>query len=128
MNNGRFAVNGEGWNLLFGALLWNLWLHRNEQVFNPQLVWRETVLQRSLQLQQDYSTLALSLHSHMTFLESVSREGVQWSTPPPDWCKLNSNGAVNQRTGGLGFARFLKPIYGEFMRVSWLLCPLVFEG
>ncbi|KAK8680239.1 hypothetical protein V6N13_109190 [Hibiscus sabdariffa] len=35
--NVQFAVNMEDWDLLFGAIIWNLWLAQNSVAFdNPQ--------------------------------------------------------------------------------------------
>ncbi|KAK8579233.1 hypothetical protein V6N12_069562 [Hibiscus sabdariffa] len=46
------TVNDRFHDLLFNALVWNLWLHHNCQSFDPLVVRRETMLQRNLRMQR----------------------------------------------------------------------------
>ncbi|KAK8608491.1 hypothetical protein V6N13_023913 [Hibiscus sabdariffa] len=48
----RVVTNPENWDLLFGAICWNLWLGRNAIVFDNPLEDRGTVLERNRRLQQ----------------------------------------------------------------------------
>ncbi|KAL4277908.1 hypothetical protein GQ457_03G021160 [Hibiscus cannabinus] len=46
----RMVSNPDNWDLLFGAICWNLWLGRNAVVFDNPLEDRGTVLERSRRL------------------------------------------------------------------------------
>ncbi|KAK8581057.1 hypothetical protein V6N12_071301 [Hibiscus sabdariffa] len=65
------------------ALIWNLWLYWNERVFDPQLIRRETVLQR------ECTTLVLGSDVAASSSEPVPRGMIEWRKPPTGRCKLN---------------------------------------
>ncbi|KAK8601120.1 hypothetical protein V6N12_050962 [Hibiscus sabdariffa] len=52
-NSRKFAWDGESWELLFGSLVWLLWLRRNECIFEPEKVRWVPILSHEKQLQQE---------------------------------------------------------------------------
>ncbi|KAK8601350.1 hypothetical protein V6N12_051187 [Hibiscus sabdariffa] len=51
-NAGEFVYNVADWDILFGSLLWSLWLPRNDVVFNKHQERRESVIDEGIRLQQ----------------------------------------------------------------------------
>ncbi|KAK8685028.1 hypothetical protein V6N13_041039 [Hibiscus sabdariffa] len=43
-----FAKDGDGWDIMFGGLVWFLWLHRNGLIFaDDEVTMRQSVLERA---------------------------------------------------------------------------------
>ncbi|KAK9002005.1 hypothetical protein V6N11_024698 [Hibiscus sabdariffa] len=109
------------WDLLFAAIIWNLWCHRNASVFGcTDETWG-------------------SIIGRMQLNTNASRPSSRWFPPPVGWFKLNTDGACRSVTGhsscggfsvilrvcgcmvipnSLVLARFLKLSFGGFMLVS----------
>ncbi|KAK9047572.1 hypothetical protein V6N11_053411 [Hibiscus sabdariffa] len=49
----KFIANHIDWDILFGSILWNIWLRRNDYVFNGGCGRHESIVQTSLRLQQE---------------------------------------------------------------------------
>ncbi|KAE8680582.1 Calcium-dependent protein kinase 7 [Hibiscus syriacus] len=52
----EFVGAVEHWDIMFGAIVWNIWLHRNSIAFDTPLEDRRTVLERSRHLWPDMRT------------------------------------------------------------------------
>ncbi|KAK9008451.1 hypothetical protein V6N11_075345 [Hibiscus sabdariffa] len=92
-NSGQFGRDGSQWELLFGSLLWILWLQRNERIFEPEKVRWETVLSYGKRLVQKCQDIA-TLFRLPRVGPVLSRDEVCWKKPPVGWCKLNTDGVV----------------------------------
>ncbi|KAE8694460.1 hypothetical protein F3Y22_tig00110783pilonHSYRG00286 [Hibiscus syriacus] len=49
----HFAVEARDWDILFSSLLWAIWKHRNQQIFDPGKMERMTVYEYGKRLQAD---------------------------------------------------------------------------
>ncbi|KAK9022086.1 hypothetical protein V6N11_002381 [Hibiscus sabdariffa] len=96
-NPSRFVRKSQDWNLLFGAIVWNLWLYQNSIVFDNPLEDSRSVLIRSQNLQRVMQA-AKEARSR-----GVSDEGTAdfatWKLPPEGWFKVNTDGARNSSNG-----------------------------
>ncbi|KAK8533985.1 hypothetical protein V6N12_047387 [Hibiscus sabdariffa] len=54
-----FPIQAEDWDLLFGSILWNAWLMRNQHIFNPDGRSRESLISQSYRM-RDEARSALS--------------------------------------------------------------------
>ncbi|KAL4332832.1 hypothetical protein GQ457_07G017080 [Hibiscus cannabinus] len=55
---GEFAKSGVDWDLMFAAVLWNVWRYRNDQVFNNQAEEWGSIITRSKWLAENTTTAA----------------------------------------------------------------------
>ncbi|KAK8548088.1 hypothetical protein V6N12_061010 [Hibiscus sabdariffa] len=92
-NSGIFAREGAGWELLFGSLVWLLWIWRNERIFEPEKVHWEPILSHGKHLQQECRAVATAFRQPGVE-PALPRDQIQWEKPPKGWCKLNTDGAV----------------------------------
>ncbi|KAK8565657.1 hypothetical protein V6N12_059212 [Hibiscus sabdariffa] len=76
-----FATADPHWDLFFGSILWGLWPHRNDMIFNPHLVLRDSVLQRASRVR--HACLAALAPAHGTLHQDrrLPREQVVWCRP-----------------------------------------------
>ncbi|KAK8488600.1 hypothetical protein V6N11_037878 [Hibiscus sabdariffa] len=96
---GEFVYNAAVWDILFGSLLWSLWLQRNAVVFNGHQEWRELVIVAGLRLQHECIASSLSGISSSCSESRAVHRLVRWEKPPMGWCKLNTDGAVDAGSG-----------------------------
>ncbi|KAE8676704.1 hypothetical protein F3Y22_tig00111582pilonHSYRG00728 [Hibiscus syriacus] len=78
----RFAIDHDDYELLFGTILWNLWLAQNFKVFETPMDNGSSVIDRSKHL---------------------------WSPQPAHWIKINTDGARRESDGSAscgGVARY----------------------
>ncbi|KAK8541714.1 hypothetical protein V6N12_014341 [Hibiscus sabdariffa] len=90
----KFVRDYADWDLLFGSLIWLLWLRRNSRIFESEDVRWESILAQGRRMQQ------VNIHANQLVgrenFQSVRapRSGVHWQRPPEGWHKLNTDGAV----------------------------------
>ncbi|KAK8609722.1 hypothetical protein V6N13_093137 [Hibiscus sabdariffa] len=93
-------VTAANWELLFGAVLWNIWLARNAVVFNSPSCFPNPIIQSSRLLVertlQAYSAVRGSVRSVRTASATT-----QWTPPEEGWLKLNTDGAKRNQDGSL---------------------------
>ncbi|KAK8591073.1 hypothetical protein V6N13_031140 [Hibiscus sabdariffa] len=84
------AVN---WELLFGAVLWNIWLARNAVVFDSSSCLPNPIIQSSRMLVertlQAYGEVRGNVRAGHTVAATI-----KWSPPEEGWYKLNTDGAT----------------------------------
>ncbi|KAE8674329.1 hypothetical protein F3Y22_tig00111758pilonHSYRG00089 [Hibiscus syriacus] len=88
-----FVIEKENWDIMFGAIVWNTWLPRNEVTFNNPAVDTRPILIKCRQL-VDLTCRALDMNR---IHQGPSRRPIVgprvWSFPPEGWVKMNSDGA-----------------------------------
>ncbi|KAK8658335.1 hypothetical protein V6N13_036543 [Hibiscus sabdariffa] len=60
---GDFAKSGADWDLMFAAVLWNVWRYRNDRVFNNQVEEWGSIITRSKWLAENTVTAAVAYTS-----------------------------------------------------------------
>ncbi|KAK8579642.1 hypothetical protein V6N12_069956 [Hibiscus sabdariffa] len=86
---GQVVISGLNWEILFGVLLCNIWRRENEMTFEPNIAYRESVFEKSLQIVQNMGTVQTTyaiLPSHGLW------ESKHWMLPSPGLHKLNIHG------------------------------------
>ncbi|KAK8503513.1 hypothetical protein V6N12_066200 [Hibiscus sabdariffa] len=97
-NFGFYVKDGTEWELLFGSLIWLLWNHRNEHIFEPKKMHWEPILSHGKRLQQECRSLTI-LARQSSVVPALARDSIRWEKPPEGWCKLNTDGAVMGELG-----------------------------
>ncbi|KAE8711272.1 hypothetical protein F3Y22_tig00110299pilonHSYRG00110 [Hibiscus syriacus] len=110
-----FYKKEEVWVTLFGAILWNLWKQRNQQIFAPEVLERETILECSRPLVMETNRAIDSLGDSKTIEYIQDRSEIRWKPPPPGWLKLNSNGFVSGPNGVAACGREIRDDKGEWI-------------
>ncbi|KAE8676150.1 hypothetical protein F3Y22_tig00111621pilonHSYRG00099 [Hibiscus syriacus] len=118
----RYVNRFEHWDILFGYIIWNIWLHRNSIVFNSPLTDCRSILERSRQLTDSFVRAWVMRPVYQSVQPQVRSESRSWQPPLPGWLKMNSDGArslvsghsmcggVIRSLGGdwrLGFTKFI---------------------
>ncbi|KAK9013943.1 hypothetical protein V6N11_005118 [Hibiscus sabdariffa] len=102
---GGFVLDIADWDVLFGLILWNLWLRRNAVAFCVINESHESVFEASLRLQRECLVapgrvwLPIYGSGVATAVSRVNRLAVRWRRPPEEWCKLNCDEAVVTSSG-----------------------------
>ncbi|KAE8714290.1 hypothetical protein F3Y22_tig00110198pilonHSYRG00127 [Hibiscus syriacus] len=96
----RFTKVPEGWDILFGSILWSLWLSRNARIFNPESTHMESVLEHSSRRLQNESYAAnKTIKNGISGRKNVNGEQIRWTPPPQGWVKSNIDGARSLNEG-----------------------------
>ncbi|PNY05784.1 telomere repeat-binding factor 1-like protein, partial [Trifolium pratense] len=91
--------------ILFGIIIWCIWIHRNHLVFEDIIFEWQAVAIRARNLLQEVNR-AEAAYPHME--RSYTSAQVGWKTPEKDWIKVNTDGALilqNQQAGCGGVFR-----------------------
>ena len=99
------------WSTVFTFGLWNLWLRRNQVIFNPGT---------SL---PNLSTLTLAFASEFFCLWGSGKNPkvsqtipVKWLLPPLGWAKLNTDGASSGNPGPAGGGGVIRDCRGDWVK------------
>ncbi|ONK68084.1 uncharacterized protein A4U43_C05F7260 [Asparagus officinalis] len=131
------SVKDKAWASIFAVALWNIWKWRNSWVFRKERFMGDKA-DFVLGIVKEYKEA--SVLDRVTNMRSVDEILVNWTRPPKQWVKLNTDGSVGmvwplqevsfgaQMASGLwvlsttsDFARFLWRNCGALCRVSGLL-------
>ncbi|XP_039062785.1 uncharacterized protein LOC120207390 [Hibiscus syriacus] len=93
-----FARNPDAWDMLFGAITWNIWNRRNKQIFDPDNIEREPILDRSRRLVEEMNRAVIAAKQLNSNAGQHTRQKTRWTPPPPGWVKINSDGARDRNT------------------------------
>ncbi|MBA0682820.1 hypothetical protein Goari_024510 [Gossypium aridum] len=91
-NPGYFAGECNGLDVLFGILCWNLWKRRNGFIFDSNFIEHETVLEKSLQLQQQCSRAMENAENSIISIRLRKVKLVCRRKPNLGWYKLKIDG------------------------------------
>ncbi|KAK8686350.1 hypothetical protein V6N13_125375 [Hibiscus sabdariffa] len=81
----QFAMNMEDWDLLFGSIIWNLWLARNSVAFdNPQEGYG-SILERSRQLHLLSKTALATKAVDRCVMQRIYHDPIHWNPPETGW-------------------------------------------
>ncbi|KAL4386350.1 hypothetical protein GQ457_09G024250 [Hibiscus cannabinus] len=98
----RFPRDSDHWDIMFGYLLWNLWIQRNSMIFDTDKVYHEPILTRCSRL------VAEVLSSNTQRLPGSAVVGAgrehhrlrRWIPPPNGWVTCNADGSFRAVPGG----------------------------
>ncbi|KAE8661605.1 hypothetical protein F3Y22_tig00113725pilonHSYRG01370 [Hibiscus syriacus] len=94
-----FVWQAANWDILFGILIWCIWLHRTSIAFDMALEDNQSVLEQEKNL-MEVTYLALMLGSlHKTSKLSCSVGRGLWKRPNSGWTKVNLDGVINRENG-----------------------------
>ncbi|KAK9041425.1 hypothetical protein V6N11_016527 [Hibiscus sabdariffa] len=94
-----FPVHGVDWDVLFGSLLWCLWLKRNNFVFVSAELDSDTTFQRGYRLMEESLRARQIVRCGRSAIVAQSRTMGHWIAPPENWIKINTDGARSITSG-----------------------------
>ncbi|XP_061358638.1 uncharacterized protein LOC133302833 [Gastrolobium bilobum] len=103
------------WRRLFGVICWLIWKERNNMIFND--VWKSPMeLVNQAKSFVHNITMSESILS-MAGIQNVTREDLQvhWEVPPPNWIKINSDGACAEEGIRMSCGGVARNCYGEWI-------------
>ncbi|KAE8732683.1 Calcium-dependent protein kinase 1 [Hibiscus syriacus] len=107
-------VQQHNWDILFGALTWNIWLHRNYIMFDRITEDNRSALERGKQL-MEYTKRAVLLGSTHQSPQLRCGDGRgRWTRPTPGWTKVNTDDAKNRVAGLTSSGGVLRSHEGEW--------------
>ncbi|KAK8477234.1 hypothetical protein V6N11_021455 [Hibiscus sabdariffa] len=77
-NQSRFANDNAHWDLMFGALIWNIWIQRNQLMFYPFSYGSESVIAVSRRLKDEMCCKRYVPSSIVARPSRSDRELVSW--------------------------------------------------
>ncbi|KAE8656399.1 hypothetical protein F3Y22_tig00117001pilonHSYRG00018 [Hibiscus syriacus] len=86
-----------GWELLFGSIIWCLWIRRNNRIFSPEISGSESVFHQAMRLVTEEEE-ARKLFITRTSLTRPLRRDIRWQPPNLGWYKANTDGARDSMT------------------------------
>ena len=99
------------WRVYFPFLCWNLWLVRNDRIFNNQSRSQQGLVHSSMNAATEYHFLAGPMHhSHVK-----TPQFIRWQFPPDPFIKLNTDGSAIGNPGLAGVGGFLRNTSGEWI-------------
>ncbi|KAL4377111.1 hypothetical protein GQ457_02G015370 [Hibiscus cannabinus] len=121
----RFPIRTLNWDIMFGNILWNLWLARNATVFNSPSQDCQGVIERSRR-QVELYVQAQESRCAMRAATSTPVVVVSWSPPKDHWIKINTDARNSTGTWCFGFTKFLgicsvtdAEIWGAFLGLHY---------
>ncbi|KAK8596929.1 hypothetical protein V6N12_065407 [Hibiscus sabdariffa] len=131
-----FSASESDWDILFGVILWNLWLSRNRRIFDPESDQIDNVMGCSRQLRDDTCRALTSATMQSSILGGACPLVVKWCLPSVDSIKVNVDGdrrlhGVVASCGGIvrnsngvwldGFTKFIGKC--SFLEAElWVVC------
>ncbi|KAK8607988.1 hypothetical protein V6N13_023446 [Hibiscus sabdariffa] len=115
---GDFVRETNGWDMLFPAVLWNLWKQRNDRVFNGVTEEWGSVVARSKWLADSSTTAAETMHNPHAGLSGTHAAvaACSWCPPEDGWVKLNTDGARSSIDGRAAYGGVLRDHTGTWIR------------
>lgn len=99
------------WGYVFTFAIWNLWKHRNGMAFNNTTE-NDNLHKLSSSQALEYYYCAGKIKSQRNMVVC----NVSWKKPPPDWCKLNTDGASLGNPGKAGGGGIIRDSEGRWMK------------
>ncbi|KAK8655970.1 hypothetical protein V6N13_108532 [Hibiscus sabdariffa] len=87
------------WDILFAAIIWNLWCQRNAIFFGGIVDEWGSIIMRSRWLADATRNALAGRRSLSQPRPAASLPAPCWSAPPSSWVKLNCDGAHRARDG-----------------------------
>ncbi|KAK8572704.1 hypothetical protein V6N12_028751 [Hibiscus sabdariffa] len=84
-----FSASESDWDILFGAILWNLWLFRNRRIFDPESDQIDNVMSCSRRLRDETCQALASVAAQPSILVGARPLEVTWCPPSADSIKVN---------------------------------------
>ncbi|KAL4280844.1 hypothetical protein GQ457_03G019340 [Hibiscus cannabinus] len=108
---GDFVRELKDWDMLFPAVLWNLWKQRNDRVFNGVTEEWGSVVARSKWFADSSTAAAATLRIQHAAVASNS-----WCPPEDGWVKLNTDGTRSSIDGRAACGGVLRDHTGTWIR------------
>ncbi|KAK8496590.1 hypothetical protein V6N12_003523 [Hibiscus sabdariffa] len=115
---GGFARVPTDWDLLFSAVLWNIWKQRNDRVFNGVTEEWGSVVTRSRWLAASSAAAATNLRYQQVRAlgTGAAVSPINWCPPDAGWVKLNTDGARFSVDGRASCGGVLRDHNGVWIR------------
>ncbi|KAK8579594.1 hypothetical protein V6N12_069909 [Hibiscus sabdariffa] len=114
-NVGGFVLDIADCDVLFGSLLLNLWLRRNEVTFQVCSGNHESILDASIRLQKECLVGRLGDLNATAVVRQATRSMIRWHRPPKGWCKLNNDGVVAASSGDSAYGGVIYNATGDWL-------------
>ncbi|KAK8689088.1 hypothetical protein V6N13_087818 [Hibiscus sabdariffa] len=88
----------EHWDFMFSAVLWRLWLHHNQIVFDSEYSEGRSLVDLCPMARDDMVRGATTSLPHVP-QAVINDQAVHWQPPPSDWLKLNCDGPQITQNG-----------------------------
>ncbi|KAK9013188.1 hypothetical protein V6N11_041207 [Hibiscus sabdariffa] len=113
-------------DLLFEAIIWNLWLDRNSVVFEVSMEDKHSFLARCPPFHMCVSRALAMTRRILNVTKdgtTLASQGNDWQSPPADWVKLNTDGARHGESGHASYGGIIRDT-----EKAWILGYTKFIG
>ncbi|KAE8696409.1 hypothetical protein F3Y22_tig00110674pilonHSYRG00137 [Hibiscus syriacus] len=109
-----FIRQPANWDIIFGALIWHIWLYRNSIAFNVEVDDNRSVIERGKHLTENTcrALMARTLHGPSSSSCRIANERRARSNL--NWTRVNSDGARNRETGVTACGGVIRSAEGEW--------------
>ncbi|XP_039045543.1 uncharacterized protein LOC120185372 [Hibiscus syriacus] len=92
---GYFVIEDQQCDVMFGAVLWNIWNHQNQCIFDVENLGSTSILEQSkrLQTKNGRAILAGANANNTRMLTRLRYSKLE--APSEEWLKINTDGARN---------------------------------
>ncbi|KAK9000532.1 hypothetical protein V6N11_081025 [Hibiscus sabdariffa] len=107
-SNSAFGHENEYWDIMFSAVLWNLWIQRNNAIFGNQSEEWASLITRSRWLMDTTREVLTKVSVRPPHRKEQQHPSSYWLPPPMGCFKINSDGActrLNERASCGGVIR-----------------------
>ncbi|PRQ37402.1 putative ribonuclease H-like domain, reverse transcriptase zinc-binding domain-containing protein [Rosa chinensis] len=100
---------------LFGLLIWWIWKDRNNFIHRQTSLDPSELLRKCSDWQRELKQVWEKKQAHKHNVRSKNQLEVKWERPPPQWCKLNFDGACEANGGNSGLGAVIRNELGELV-------------
>ncbi|XP_039062992.1 uncharacterized protein LOC120207625 [Hibiscus syriacus] len=76
-----YPIDAENWEILFGLVIWNLWMRRNRMIFDRGFMVADSVLQQSKRLLRETVSALMTQETWTAPRLARVNRNIQWKPP-----------------------------------------------
>ena len=99
------------WRIYFPFLCWNLWLSRNDKIFNHQSKSQNSIIHSVVQMACEFHFLA----GLISWVQEKILHHISWRMPPAPYIKLNTDCSTIGNPGLAGVGGILRNHMGNWL-------------